>query len=62
MTPSSPDHTCAPTCAPGHPGAALCPRSPTYWRREENRADGQPYREPTLAESYASLDREPRRR
>lgn len=25
------------------PGCALCPNSPTYWRRPENRADGCAY-------------------
>lgn len=43
------------------PGCVLCPDSPTHWRRAENRDDGQPYREPTLDEAYASLN-QPRRR
>ncbi len=52
---SQPDHTCTPTCEPDAPGAALCPKSPRYWRLPENRADGQPYREVTVEESYASV-------
>ncbi len=50
------DHTCTPVC--DGVGAALCPRSPKYWRRAENRADGQPYRLATLEEAYASVSDE----
>ncbi len=39
------------------PGCAMCPESPTYWRLPANREDGQPYREPSLDESYRSVDR-----
>ncbi len=52
------DHTCTPTCAPDAVGSALCPKSPTYWRLPQNRADGQPYRERTLEESYGSVSEE----
>lgn len=52
------DHTCTPTCEPGAAGAALCPKSPTYWRLPRNRADSQPYREVTVEESYASIGEE----
>jgi hypothetical protein len=52
-------HICAPTCAMP-PGAALCPKSPTYWRRPENRDDGQPYRQATLDETYASVSEDRR--
>lgn len=48
-------HTCTPTCEPDAVGAALCPKSPTYWRLPQNRADHQPYRAVTLEESYASV-------
>ncbi len=51
-------HTCTPTCEPDAPGAALCPKSPTYWRLPNNRADSRPYREVTLEESYASVTEE----
>ncbi len=51
-------HTCTQTCAPDAAGAALCPKSPTYWRLPQNRADGQLYRETTLAEVYASVGEE----
>jgi hypothetical protein len=33
-------------------GCRICPESPTYWKLPANRADGQPYRELTLDESY----------
>ncbi len=60
MNDLSPDtgHTCTPVCGPDGPGAALCPKSPTYWRLPQNRADDQPYRAVTLAEAYASVTEE----
>lgn len=35
------------------PGCAMCPESPSYWRRAENRENGETYRPATAAESYA---------
>ncbi len=50
--------TWAPKGEPLAVGCQLCPKSPTYWRLPQNRSDGQPYREQTLEESYASVSEE----
>jgi hypothetical protein len=52
-----PDQTCCgrdswASAGPLLPSCTLCPASPSYWRRADNRADGRPYQPLTAEQVY----------